>query len=99
MIALLACLAAIAGYYAWQHGRYDRAIPREAHSRALADAAALSIVLGWVWIANRFGVRWGVFEAEGTATASVGVIIGMLLANPLRRAVLRALRVDPGPLR
>ena len=99
MVALLACLAAIAGYYAWQHGRYERAGPREAHGRALADAATLAVVLGCVWAANRFGVRWGVFEAEGTATASVGVIVGMLLANPLRRVVLRALRLDPGALR
>jgi hypothetical protein len=99
MIALLACLAAICGYYAWQHSRYEPSLPPEAHGRALADAAALAVVIGGVWAANRLGVRWGVIEAEGSAGATVGVIIGFLLAAPVRVGVLRALRLHSGGAR
>lgn len=88
MIALLACLAAIAGYYSWQRGRYARATAAEAHGRALADAAAMATVIASVWIANRIGVRYGLIAAEGSAGATVGVVLGFLLAAPVQQAVL-----------
>ena len=99
MIAFLACSAALGGYYLWQRSRYEARPPREAHGRALADAAALAVILACVWGANSFGVRWGVIAAEGSAGASVGALIGVLLAGGVRRGMLRVLRIDPGVTR
>ncbi|MBI0476196.1 hypothetical protein D9601_12650 [Sphingomonas sp. MA1305] len=98
--AALALLAMFAGYYGWQRGRYERAAAtREAHARALADTLALALIIAGIWLGGWIAPQWGWVASAGSAGASIGALIAVLLAGPSRRAMLRAFRIDPGTQR
>ena len=98
--AALALIAMLAGYYGWQRGRYERAVtPREAHARAVGDTLALALIVAGVWIGGWIAPQWGWISGAGSAGASIGVLLAVLIAGPARRALLRAFRIDPGPQR
>lgn len=90
MLTYLACFAAVIGYWAWQRSRYERRLPAaSAQSHAVADAAAMALVIGLLWIGGSAAARWGLVSVQGLPGATIGAIIGVILSDPLRQVILR----------
>ncbi|SEM96114.1 hypothetical protein SAMN05192583_1674 [Sphingomonas gellani] len=93
MLTYFACFAAVIGYWAWQRSRYERRlIAPTAQAHALADAAAMALVIALLWVGGSAAARWGIVAAQGLPGATIGAILGVILSDPLRQAILRGSR-------